>query len=103
MARARSLAEEEKRLRKKQEEEREAFRQKQREEQNRLDELKRQEAEKQQRLRSDFNEKTKKATQFNEMPSEKVEKGKGRVIQKSGSCLIDVLLLNGADRFTFPS
>jgi RNA polymerase-associated protein CTR9 len=76
VARARSLAEEEKRMRKKQEEEREAFRTKQREEQHRLEESRRQEQEKLLKLREEFIEKTKKATQFNEMPSEKAEKGK---------------------------
>merc|ERR1712071_606116 len=76
VARAQSLAEEEKRLRKKQEEEREAFRQKQREEQTKLEESKKQEQEKQLKLREEFKEKTKKATQFNDMPTEKPEKGK---------------------------
>lgn len=76
MARARSLAEEEKRLRKKQEEEREALRAKQREEQARQEELRRQEQEKLLKLREEFIEKTKKALQFTETPSEKPEKGK---------------------------
>lgn len=76
MARARSLAEEEKRLRRKQEEEREAFRSKQREEQLRIEEQRKQEQEKLLKLREEFIEKTKKATQFNDMPSEKPEKGK---------------------------
>lgn len=76
MARARSLAEEEKRLRKKQEEEREALRAKQREEQLKQEEQRRQEQEKLLKLREEFIEKTKKATQFNEMPAEKPEKGK---------------------------
>ena len=80
VARARSLAEEEKRMRKKQEEEREAFRAKQRDEQTKQQELRRLEQEKLLKLREEFKEKTKKATQFTEMPSEKPDKGgkKGR-------------------------
>ena len=76
VARAQSLAEEEKRLRKKQEEERDAFRQKQREEQMKVEEERRLEQEKQLKLREEFKEKTKKATQFTDMPVEKPEKGK---------------------------
>jgi len=76
VARARSLAEEEKRVRKKQEEEREAFRSKQREELQKQEELKRAEQEKQLKIRAEYLEKTKKATEFNDMPSEKSEKGK---------------------------
>ena len=76
VARARSLAEEEKRMRKKQEEEREAFRQKQRQEQMKQEEQRRQEQEKLLKQREEFKEKTKKATQFSDMPSEKPEKGK---------------------------
>lgn len=81
VARARSLAEEEKRLRRKQEEEREAFRAKQREEQQKQEEMRKQEQEKLLKLREEYIEKTKKATQFSDMPTEKPEKGKKVNIQ----------------------
>lgn len=95
VARARSLAEEEKRMRKKQEEEREAFRMKQREEQNRLEESRRLEQEKLLKLREEFIEKTKKATQFNDMPTEKAEKGKKSRKKKDDE---DGFVTDGSDR-----
>jgi len=96
VARAQSLAEEEKRLRKKQEEERDAFRQKQRQEQMKLEETKKQEQEKQLKLREEFKEKTKKATQFNDMPSEKPEKGKKGRKRKNDE---DGFVTDGSDAY----
>ena len=95
MARARSLAEEEKRVRKKQEEERDAFRAKQREEQSKQEEARRLEQEKMLKVREEYIEKTKKATQFTETVPEKPEKGK-KVLVKN-SCTSFGLSYRGVD------
>ena len=49
-----------------------------------LEEERRQEQEKQLKLREEFKEKTKKATQFTDMPSEKPEKGKKVLTSRNG-------------------
>ncbi|KAL0276258.1 UNVERIFIED_CONTAM: hypothetical protein PYX00_003864 [Menopon gallinae] len=78
VARARRVDEEEKQLRKKQEEEREAFRIRQMEEQKRLAERKKQEVEQMLLKRQEYKEKTKNALLFTEMPNEMKPKGRGR-------------------------
>lgn len=78
VARARRVDEEEKQLRKKQEEEREAFRVRQMEEQKRLAERKKQEVEQMLLKRQEYKEKTKNALLFNEIPNEMKPKGRGR-------------------------
>lgn len=78
VARARRVDEEEKQLRKKQEEEREAFRIRQQEEQKRLAERRKQEAEQMLLKRQEYKEKTKNALLFTEIPNEMKPKGRGR-------------------------
>ncbi|KAG8230222.1 hypothetical protein J437_LFUL010850 [Ladona fulva] len=78
VARARRLDEEEKQLRKKQEEEREAFRLKQLEEQKRLEEQRKAEVEQLLLKRREYKEKTKGALLFGDMPNEKKKGAKGK-------------------------
>lgn len=78
VARARRVDEEEKLLRRKQEQEREAFRVRQLEEAQRAADSRRQQVEQMLQKRQEFKEKTKNALLFNEMPSEMKPKGKGR-------------------------
>lgn len=78
VARARRVDEEEKQLRKKQEEEREAFRIRQLEEQKKLEEKKKLEVEQMLLKRKEYKEKTKNAILFTEIPNEMKPKGKGR-------------------------
>ncbi|CAG9855506.1 unnamed protein product [Phyllotreta striolata] len=89
VARARRVDEEERTIRRKQEEERAAFKQRQIEEQKKLEEFQRLNKEQLLQKRQEYKEKTKNAIIFTEMPSEKRAKTKGRgrgdVLSDSGS------------------
>lgn len=78
VARARRVDEEEKVIRRKQEQEREAFRVRQLEEAQRAADSRRQQVEEMLLKRQEFKEKTKNALLFSDMPNEMKPKGKGR-------------------------
>ncbi|XP_018323793.1 RNA polymerase-associated protein CTR9 homolog [Agrilus planipennis] len=78
VARARRVDEEERHLRRKQEEERNAFKMRQLEEQKKMEEERRANKEQLLQKRQEYKEKTKNALLFNELPSERNPKSKGK-------------------------